>query len=402
MYQFKQIDAITHDVFVKNHELCNLLQSASWAKVKENWDHVFVGVFDDKTLVASSLVLIKQLPLGFTMMYTPRGPILDYTDERLVTYFFQELRKFAKKKRCLFVKMDPAIHYQDFHLGEQPQVEANIDKIMKNAKKAGLIHQGFSKDMSSTIQPRFQANVYQSEFDPETFSKSTKKMLATAAKKQVKVEKCGVEKVGEFSKLMDLTTERKQIALRGESYFRKLLDVYKDDAFLMMASLDLESIYAATKARHDKNIEDLANCPENAKKKRFTLEELDASLSRECKELEHWLEVYGTHVYIAGTLVVMYGHTSEILYAGMNDEFKRYMAPYATWYESMAMCFTHVAKTCNMGGIDGSLQDGLTKFKRNFNPMINELIGEFDLPGNTLLYKLSHTMYEKRKHALNG
>ena len=65
-YQFiEQVDAKEHDAFVSNHELCNLLQSSSWGLVKENWKHVIVGVTNQKELVASCMILIKPLPLGF-------------------------------------------------------------------------------------------------------------------------------------------------------------------------------------------------------------------------------------------------------------------------------------------------------------------------------------------------
>ena len=37
------------------------------------------------------------------------------------------------------------------------------------------------------------------------------------------------------------------------------------------------------------------------------------------------------------------------------------------------------------------------KFKANFNPTINEFIGEFDLPVNKLLFKASEYAYKLRK-----
>ena len=47
MYTFKiGIPAEVHDTFVKNHPLCNLLQSSSWAKVKDNWGSEIVGVYE--------------------------------------------------------------------------------------------------------------------------------------------------------------------------------------------------------------------------------------------------------------------------------------------------------------------------------------------------------------------
>lgn len=78
---------------MKNHEYCNLLQSYNWAKVKNNWDHMYTGVYRDNELVATGLVLIKRLPLSFCMYYLPRGPIMDYKDKELVQYYFDQLKK---------------------------------------------------------------------------------------------------------------------------------------------------------------------------------------------------------------------------------------------------------------------------------------------------------------------
>lgn len=48
--------------------------------------------------------------------------------------------------------------------------------------------------------------------------------------------------------------------------------------------------------------------------------------------------------------------------------------------ENFKWAFERGCSWSNMGGVEGSLDDGLTKFKDNFNPTINEFIGEFDIP----------------------
>ena len=93
----KDINQEEFDEFVKNHEYCNLLQSYNWAKVKNNWDHMYTGVYKDNVLVATGLVLIKRLPLSFCMYYLPRGPIMDYKDKELVQYYFDKLKNLDKK-----------------------------------------------------------------------------------------------------------------------------------------------------------------------------------------------------------------------------------------------------------------------------------------------------------------
>lgn len=152
-----------------------------------------------------------------------------------------------------------------------------------------------------------------------------------------------------------------------------------------------------TKERYEKCLLDLDNCPENAKKKRFTLEELKDSLEKKISKYEEDEKTYGETVCVCGTLTVKYGHTSEILYAGMNEDFKRLMGPYLTWYKTMEKCFELGCNTSNMGGIEGTLKGGLVDFKEIYHPRINEYIGEFDIPVNSLLYNVAFKFYKKIK-----
>lgn len=398
MFEFKSnVPAEEHDRFVETNPLCNLLQSSSWAEVKDNWGSDIVGVYEDGRLVASSLVLTRRLPLNFSMLYTPRGPVLDYSNKELLNFFMGELKKFAKKKRALFIKMDPAIYYKEFHLGEEQVINPEAEVSIQNLKDSGAKHQGLTMEMDATIQPRFQANIYKEDFSEEQLSKSTKKMINQARKKGVMVYSGHSELVDDFAKVIECTTERQNISLRDGEYFEKLLKIYPNNSFIKLAKVNLKQRYLETKERFDKNKQDLANLKENQVKKRHNLEELNSSLTRELAELEESMAQAGDEVIVAGALAVTFGTTSEILYAGMDDRYKRYMPAYLTWFETISECFERGCLTCNMGGLEGSLSDGLIKFKANFNPTINEFIGEFDLPVNSLLFKASEYAYKLKK-----
>ena len=70
MYQFNiSIPKQEHDAFVSQHALSNLLQSAAWASVKDNWKHEIVGVYDDEKLVASA-----SIPVSYTHLTLPTTP----------------------------------------------------------------------------------------------------------------------------------------------------------------------------------------------------------------------------------------------------------------------------------------------------------------------------------------
>ena len=388
-----------YDRFVQNHPDCNLLQSYSWALVKENWNPIYTGVYDEaKKLVAAGLVLIKRLPLSFTLFYVPRGPIMNYEQEDLVAFYFSELKKVAKKQHCLYITLDPAFICNEYKIEERNENRfEKTEAFLNTMKKNGAIFKGFTKNIEDTIQPRYHAMVFNQEDVVSHFSKSCKKALNTVKKKNVQLKAYHTEGVKDFSKVMHCTEERKNIHLRGEEYFKKLMEVYKEDAVIYLATLDLKSKYEETKQRYEKNIKDLEACPEHAKKKRFTLEELDVSLTRELNELKQFREEDGDFAILSGALCIKYGKTSELLYAGMDNRYKRYMAPYASFYKCMEWSFKHGCTWCNMGGIEGNFDGGLTKFKSNYNPTIVEYVGEFDIPVNKCLYTLSKKAYSYMK-----
>ncbi len=43
----------------------------------------------------------------FKYFYTHRGPVMDYTNQSLVAFFFKSLTSYLKKQNCLYVLVDP-------------------------------------------------------------------------------------------------------------------------------------------------------------------------------------------------------------------------------------------------------------------------------------------------------
>ena len=397
MYVFKiDINKLEYDTFVSQNKYCNLLQSYNWTKIKSNWDHLYTGVYKEGKLVATGLVLIKRLPLSFSMFYIPRGPIMDYKDKELVQYYFEQLKKIAKKEHCLFIKLDPSILVSSFHLDEERK-ELEYKEEFENILSCGAIHYGFNKDFETTIQPRFHMVEYAQNFGMDFLTKKGKKNIKVAQKQNLDIQFGGIELLDDFNRVMKCTEERKGISLRTKEYYKLLLDTYKEDAFIALAYFHIQDMLNESKDRYEKCLNDLSNCPENAKKKRFTLEELKASLEKKIDQYQKDVEKYGNTVCVCGTLSVKYGHTSEILYAGMNEEFKRLMGPYLTWYKTMEYCFSMGCQTSNMGGVEGNLKGGLVDFKEIYYPRINEYIGEFDIPVNNFLYNVACKEYKKTK-----
>ena len=67
--------------------------------------------------------------------------------------------------------------------------------------------------------------------------------------------------------------------------------------------------------------------------------------------------------------------TAENIYAGMDEDYRRYQPAILTWFETANHAFERGAEWQNMGGIENSLDGGLYNFKSKFNHALNNSLG---------------------------
>ena len=398
MYIYKiGISAQEHDDFVKHSSQTNLLQSASWAKVKDNWDNERIGFYKNNQLVASASILIKPLPLSMTMLYIPRGPIMDYQDQELLDFVLTSLKKFAKTKKALFIKFDPSLFLVQNQSGEERQDNPKTLDLINNLQKAGAIWLGRTELLDETIQPRFQANIYKENFSEELLSKSTRQAIRTARNKGIQVQFGGSELLDDFSALMKKTENRKSIHLRGKDYYQKLLDTYPEQSYITLASINLNERLESLQVQKSKAEKEASKFTEKTKPGKIENNKQEQKrLQEEMDFLAEKMTQGAITVPLSGTLVLEYGTTSENIYAGMDEEYRRYQPAILTWYETAKHAFERGSNWQNMGGVENDLDGGLYHFKSKFNPTIEEYAGEFNLPTNPL-YHLSNIAYTLRK-----
>lgn len=398
MYTYKiGISVQEHDDFVKQSSQTNLLQSASWAKVKDNWDNERIGFYKNNQLVASASILIKPLPLSMTMLYIPRGPIMDYQDQELLDFVLTSLKKFAKTKKALFIKFDPSLFLVQNQSGEERQDNPKTLDLINNLQKAGAIWLGRTELLDETIQPRFQANIYKDNFSEELLSKSTRQAIRTARNKGIQVQFGGSELLDDFSALMKKTENRKSIHLRGQDYYQKLLDTYPEHSYITLASINLNERLESLQVQKSKAEKEASKFTEKTKPGKIENNKQEQKrLQEEMDFLAEKMTQGAIAVPLSGTLVLEYGTTSENIYAGMDEEYRRYQPAILTWYETAKHAFERGANWQNMGGVENDLDGGLYHFKSKFNPTIEEYAGEFNLPTNPL-YHLSNIAYTLRK-----
>ena len=208
------IDKNKYDFFVKKNKKSHFLQSYAWGEFRSTLGFTshYVGLTDDNNnLVCTALLIEKHLPLGLSYLYSPRGFIIDYQDKDLLKEFTDEIVKFAKSRKSIFIKIDPDIVIKEYNYqDEEVKLDYNPDEIFENITSLGFKHFGFTKNFE-TAEPRysFRIDLTQNIYDIESkFSKTTMQRIKKAEDLGVKVRIGTKDDLESFYKLMELTDEK--------------------------------------------------------------------------------------------------------------------------------------------------------------------------------------------------
>lgn len=398
MYRYQiGVPTLEYDQFVKEHELVNVLQSSAWEEVKSDWQHEKFGAYREDKLLATASILIKTLPLGYRMFYIPRGPVLDYKNAELLNFVLQSIKSYARSKRAIFVIFDPSICLSQSSIKHEKTEYPENMAIIESLQKMGVRWSGKTDGMGDTIQPRIQAKIYKENFAEDKLCKSTKQAIRSSRNKGVEIQIGGVELLESFSFLMKKTEKRKDIHLRNEAYYKKLLDNFKDKAYITLATLDIAKRLRELEEQLAKNLALEEAFTESTRTSKVEAQKKEKErLVEERDFLQRYLNEEKSNIPLAATLSLEFGNTSVNLYAGMDDAFKRYNAPILAWYETARYAFERGMVWQNLGGVENSLNGGLYHFKEKFNPTIEEYLGEFTMPTHPL-YSLLRIALDFRK-----
>ncbi|HFS1373592.1 TPA: peptidoglycan bridge formation glycyltransferase FemA/FemB family protein [Streptococcus suis] len=394
------ISAEEHDSFVKQLPQANLLQSSQWATVKSEWRNERLGFFKDGKLVAVASLLIRRLvvPFGFTMIYIPRGPVMDYEDAELVSFVFKSIKEFAIRERSVVIKFDPFIRLSSKTITGDREEELNVLAVKDRIVDLGGIWSGRVQTMSATIQPTCHAVLYSESFSEESLNKRVRQNIRSARNKGIEIRIGREELLRDFSELLKKTEERKSIRLRGREYYQKILNAYPENSYIVVAYLDLAKRYEQLSYLEEKLVKEAMTFTSTTRQSKIeNYKKETRRINTELEMINSLIRNGGKLVPLAGTLTIDFAGTSENIYAGMDEKFKHYQPALLTWVETAKYAFERGVKWQNLGGIEPTLDGGLYHFKSHLNPVVEEYIGEFDMIVSPILYKIFQVLLEIRK-----
>ena len=387
--RFSEISGNQLDRFTAQHPCNNIYQTQAWAQVKSEWQHRMVGLFDQDQLVAAAMILIRSLPLGMKLAYIPRGPIMNVNDAQQTAFFLRQIRQYCRKLGAVECKFDPYLIIGTFDLDQKQQAWQATSPATEPLKAAGARFAGYTRQLSQTIQPRFQLCLHYQPQWQQLLPKKTREKIQSSFERGIEIELGGVERAHDLARMVEMTEQRKHIHLRNEEYFKTILKQFAGRSCVLCAVLDHQKALNRIDQRYQTLSRHLEQLDDKAVKKRKQLEKQLADLTAEKEKTLRQCEQDGQRVLVSALLLVHDGRTCELLYSGLDGRYRRYLAAYALRYQAIAWAFDQQGCTrFNFGGVEGSLDDGLFVFKSSFNPKIEVYLGEFSLPCRRLLYPL--------------
>ncbi|MBR2670513.1 MAG: peptidoglycan bridge formation glycyltransferase FemA/FemB family protein [Solobacterium sp.] len=389
----ENLDPALNDAFVIQSSQNSLFQTSLWAELKNTtWNPFFVGIKRDDVLCASAMVLVRKLLPGKTLMYIPRGPVMDYEDEELVEYMFSSLRAYAKKLHSIAVRFDPCILVRKYPYTERKSVLPleNLDIIQK-LNQLGIQHKGFTTLIEESTQPRFNAAMIVEEGYEKKLEHRTRKCINAAVKKGI-ILRSGREYLHDFAIAMHYTEVRKKVALRNEDYFRQMMDVFGEQCICIVSYLNfpeqigkLEKRIAENQALLEGNL---------SKKKRNEITQMLEQDTKELGLLQADYEREQKEEVITGGIMACYNdRLMELFYMGNHPDYLRMYSSYLLYKTCLDLCVEKGIRYCSFGGIEGTLDDGLTLFKSNWLMDVEEYIGEFNMVIDRPVYYAFDRLY---------
>lgn len=314
------------DEFNSRHPYGHFTQTTLWGRVKDDWK--WFGVIcrgNSGEIIGTMSVLLRKISgLPYHMMYAPRGPVCDPSDKEVINALIDAAAAEGKKYNAYELKID-----KDIPVGDDVYRKIVSDKgfVFKPAEI------GFH-DFQCRWAIRIGINGRNEEDLFNSFHPKWRYNIRLAGRKGVEVKICESSEAETFYEIMKITCERDGFALRNAAYFKKILDVFGENARLYLAYYDGKAI--------------------------------------------------------AGSIAVYWGDKLWYFYGASSNEYRNMMPNYLVQWEMIKWAVEKGCRIYDFRGYSGvnDDSDGLYRFKTGFDGKPVEFMGEMDLTLKPLAAKI--------------
>ena len=391
--QFLEITEKEYRKFWENHPLKTFLSAPEIGELRKSngWDVYFVGVKENSDIVAAAMIVSHKRHFGKYEFYSPRGVLVDYENKELLDCFLKEIKNFVRKHHGYIFRMDPYVIYKE------RDIDGNIveDGVDYSTVVSHLESLGFKKvsipDMeqvgwmfSLPLEGKSCEQILK-EMKP-----NTRNTIRKTEKIGITVKELGYDELDRFQNIMVETGERKNFSIRSVDYYQKMYELFHDKSEVKYYVTELDLVKYQKKLEEDKKsaedkLSKLSDAKYNEGQKK-NLENEIASYEKRIKEAEDIRKEKNTDVItLSGSMFMIIQPEIIYLSSGNYEEFMKFNSQYLLQWMMIQYGIEHGFKKHNFYGIPANINEhpkdyGIYEFKRGFNGIVEELIGEFELP----------------------
>jgi len=329
--------------FMLSFPEAHLLQTANWGTLKSEFGWHVIRVAQEGNLSGGQAsigaqILIKRLPLGFSMAYIPKGPVVQANQEGDWEGFWSLVDQSCRKRRAVFLKVEPDIW--------EP-VESQSNQSAQDVKEKHVhLFAGFHRSHASVQPPRTLMIDLRGDEDQilGRMKQKTRYNIRLALKKGVIVHPSADLDI--FYKLISITSHRADFGVHSEAYYQRAYDLFHPhgETEIFVAEYDGEPL--------------------------------------------------------AALMVFARGKRAWYLYGASGNQYRDRMPTYILQWEAMRWARNRGCEWYDLWGVPDVDQEqlekkfkarsdglwGVYRFKRGFGGMLRRALGPYDRVYNPLLY----------------
>lgn len=390
---FVELTEKEYQKFWENHPLKTFLSAPKIAKLREksNWKSYFVGVKENKKVVAAALLLSHKRKFNVNEFYSPRGFLLDYNNKELLTFFVEKVKEFAKSKNGYILRIDPYVIYK--------QRDINGDIVEGGEDNSHVVEHltslGFKKVKTENMEQ--VGWMFSLGLEGKTEEQILKEMKPNTRNTIRKAEKLGItmtelsyDELDRFQNIMEETGERKNFAVRNVEYFQNMYNLFHESNEVKYYVTEL-NLKEYTKRLNDEikekeeKLSNLGDAKYNDGQRKNISSEIE-SLKKRIDDAKEIMDKTNKDIItLSGSMFILIDPEIIYLSSGNYEEYMRFNSQYLIQWELIKYGIKNNFKKHNFYGIPANINEhpkdyGIYEFKKGFNGYVEELIGEFELP----------------------
>jgi peptidoglycan pentaglycine glycine transferase (the first glycine) len=229
------LKATEWDSFLARYPQSHVLQTAAWGDLKSEFGWSVERVVQD---TVGAQVLFRNLPLGFSLAYIPKGPVggEDGIGDRIRAWqaLWPEIDHLCRERKAILLKIEPDSWQQGEAPGGKPDQFRPATQAIQPPRTIIVDLQGEEDDLLARMKQKTRYNI------------------RLALKKNVIVRSSSNLEL--FSDLMEITGERNEFGVHSQEYYRRAFDLFypRGECQLLVAEFNHQPLAAIMVFLHGK------------------------------------------------------------------------------------------------------------------------------------------------------